>query len=205
MATPAFELSADEHAAAMSDYLRDGEQRARELGNRGPIRFDDNGEIHPEILDEYWRCGFYVFEECFWRGRDQRTSRRRRPCARRCSRVEPGAGVDKYMAGRRSALGYERPSFRYGAPLSDPVGGTSKNKGRHPVKMLEPVPAADAPKHVIARIMGNLQLMDSCPAPVWAPWTVVGGRCGQRQGFCAVQRSDLRQGTAVGCIDCLAP
>ena len=49
----------------MSDYLRDGEQRARELDNRGPIRFDDNGEIHPEILDQYWRYGFYVFENVF--------------------------------------------------------------------------------------------------------------------------------------------
>ena len=52
--------------------------------------------------------------------------------------------------------------FRFAAPLSDPVGGTTRNKGRHPVKMLEPVPAADAPEHTIERIMGNLQLMDSC-------------------------------------------
>jgi len=160
MATPAIELTAAQHAATMSGYMRDGEQRARELGNRGPIRFDDNGEIHPEILDEYWRCGFYVFEGVFGEAEiDELRADVDRVLAG--APVEPGASVDKHG---RPAIGSEfaRPSFRFGAPLSDPVGGTSKNKGRHPVKMLEPVPAADAPKHVVARIMGNLQLMDSC-------------------------------------------
>ena len=46
--------------AAMQAYLRDGERRAVALGNRGPIRFTPAGELHPEIVEAYWRCGFYV-------------------------------------------------------------------------------------------------------------------------------------------------
>src|SRR6202000_2414529 len=48
--------------AAMQAYLHDGERRAAALGNRGPIRFTAAGELHPEIVEAYWRCGFYVFE-----------------------------------------------------------------------------------------------------------------------------------------------
>src|SRR5580692_12767827 len=48
--------------AAMRAYLHEGEQRAFSLGNRGPIRFTADGAVHPDILDAYWRCGFYVFE-----------------------------------------------------------------------------------------------------------------------------------------------
>src|ERR1700748_1972821 len=48
--------------AAMRAYLHGGEQRAFSLGNRGPIRFTAEGAVHPDILDAYWRCGFYVFE-----------------------------------------------------------------------------------------------------------------------------------------------
>jgi hypothetical protein len=28
----------------------------------GPIRFTASGELHPGIVEAYWRCGFYVFE-----------------------------------------------------------------------------------------------------------------------------------------------
>ena len=48
--------------AAMQAYLRAGEERAFALGNRGPIRFDGDGRLAPDIVAAYWRCGFYVFE-----------------------------------------------------------------------------------------------------------------------------------------------
>ena len=48
--------------AAMEAYLATGARRAATLGNRGPIRFGADGRIHRDILDAYWRCGFYVFE-----------------------------------------------------------------------------------------------------------------------------------------------
>ena len=48
--------------AAMQAYLREGEQRAYALDNRGPIRFHADGRVHTDILDAYWKYGFYVFE-----------------------------------------------------------------------------------------------------------------------------------------------
>jgi hypothetical protein len=160
MASLAMELSADEHISSMHSYQQGGEQRAAELGNRGPIRFDAQGKIHGEILDAYWRCGFYVFEGVIG---EVEINELRVDVERvlRGAPARPGALLDK--AGN-PALGsaYDRPSFNFATPLSDPVGGTSKNKGRHPVKMLEPEPAANAPEFTIERIRGNLHLMDSC-------------------------------------------
>ena len=44
------------------DHSKVGEQRAYELGNRGPIEFDVNGMLREEMTEAYWRTGFYVFE-----------------------------------------------------------------------------------------------------------------------------------------------
>jgi hypothetical protein len=52
----------DSEEAAMQAYLAEGERKAFRLGNRGPIRFDANGRLTQDILDAYWRVGFYVFE-----------------------------------------------------------------------------------------------------------------------------------------------
>lgn len=46
-----------------SEYLERGRARAEELGNRGPIRFDDDGRLARDILDAYNRVGFYVFTD----------------------------------------------------------------------------------------------------------------------------------------------
>ena len=45
----------------MVAYRASGTERAMQLGNRGPIRFTDDGQLHPEIAEACWRCGFYVF------------------------------------------------------------------------------------------------------------------------------------------------
>ena len=55
---------------AWEAYRRDGCERAAQLGNRGPMRFDKDGRLTQDILDAYRRTGFYVFtgvlspEEC---------------------------------------------------------------------------------------------------------------------------------------------
>ena len=36
-------------------------ERAAALGNRGPMRFDEDGRLEQDILDAYRRTGFYVF------------------------------------------------------------------------------------------------------------------------------------------------
>lgn len=51
-----------EETITRADYFREGKKLADELGNRGPIRFDSQGKLSPEITDAYWHCGFYVFQ-----------------------------------------------------------------------------------------------------------------------------------------------
>ena len=100
--------------AAMQAYLRDGERRAAGLGNRGPIRFTAAGELHPDIVDAYWRCGFYVFQgvlkpdELADIERDVRDILDRVP-------VERGATLD--------AKG--RPALAVGLSKTSPVRGVS--------------------------------------------------------------------------------
>jgi hypothetical protein len=145
--------------AAMRAYLRDGEQRAMTLGNRGPIRFTADGAVHPDILEAYWRCGFYVFEGVLKADEladieaDVHDILDRLP-------VEKGATVD---AKGRPALGVglKAPTLFWAKPLGDPFGGTSLAGGRHPVKMFEPKAAADAPKEVVYLILGSLQFSEA--------------------------------------------
>ncbi len=47
------------HEDAMQVYLQSGTRRAQALGNRGPIRFTADGELHGDILRAYGEHGFY--------------------------------------------------------------------------------------------------------------------------------------------------
>lgn len=146
--------------AAMQAYLAEGERKAFTLGNRGPLRFDANGRLTQDILDAYWRCGFYVFEgvlkadELADIERDVKSIQDRLPVAQ-------GATLDKH--GRPAlTVGLEAPTLFWSKPLGDPFGGTELANGRHPVKMHEPKAAADAPKEVVYLILGTLQFSDAC-------------------------------------------
>jgi ectoine hydroxylase-related dioxygenase (phytanoyl-CoA dioxygenase family) len=145
--------------AAMQRYLREGEKRAFTLGNRGPIRFTDSGTLHPDIVEAYWCCGFYVFEgvlkadELADIERDLHDILDRLP-------VEKGAPVD--AKGRVAlAADCEATTLLWSKPLGDPFGGTTLANGRHPVKMYEPKAAADAPEEVVYLILGSLQFSDA--------------------------------------------
>jgi len=141
--------------AAMDQYLREGAERARALGNRGPIRFVGDGALHPDIVEAYWRHGFYIFEGVLKRDEladieaDLKSIQDRLP-------AEKGAPLD---AKGRPALGadLQAPSLFWSKPLGDPFGGTDAAYGRHPVKMFEPQAAADAPREVVYLILGSLQ------------------------------------------------
>jgi hypothetical protein len=145
--------------AAMDAYLQAGERRAYGLGNRGPIRFTPDGQLHPDILEAYWRCGFYVFEDVLGAAEladieaDIHGILDRLPSER-------GSPVD---AKERPALGADNQASTlfWSRPLGDPFGGTSLANGRHPVKMFEPTPAADAPKEVVYLILGSLQFSEA--------------------------------------------
>ena len=144
---------------AMQAYLRAGERRAAALGNRGPIRFTASGELHPGIVEAYWRCGFYVFEgvlkpeELADIERDLFDILERLP-------VEKGAAVD---GKGRPALSADchGPNLYWARPLSDPFGGTAIANGRHPVKMYEPKAADGLPREVVYLILGSLQFSEA--------------------------------------------
>ena len=148
-----------EHEAAMAQYRKEGEARAMALGNRGPIRYNDDGTLHDDIIEAYWRCGFYIFEgvispeELAELEADALALLERAP-------VEPGSKVDKHG---RPALGADGKGGGVSLvrPLSDPIGGTELNNGRHPAKMYEPPAPADAPAWVPQIVGGSLQFSDA--------------------------------------------
>ncbi len=153
------EPSAQEHAERMKKYLREGKERAIRLGNRGPIQFDETGILRDDILEAYWRQGFYVFENVI---QAEELNELQAGIAGMLDRapIERGAELD---AKGRPAFGQEfaRDTYTWIPPLSDPVGGTTRNGGRHPSKMVEPVPPIDAPKEIIYMMFGMCQAMDS--------------------------------------------
>ncbi len=152
-------LSAAQHAAEMADYIEAGRTRALALGNRGPLRLDDAGQLHPDILEAYWAHGFYVFEDVI---ESRELSELRAGIDEMFERapVAPGAALD---AEGRPALGHDitRDTYLWVRPLADPVGGTSANGGRHPAKMSEPAPAVDAPDKVIYMMFNMCETMDA--------------------------------------------
>lgn len=148
------------HEMAMQSYLRDGEQRARALPNRGPIRFNRDRTLDSKILETYSRYGFYIFEEVlnleeladletdFLDIQDSLPTARE---AKFDSKGRPALGADSK----------ENPLY-WAKPLSDPWGGTEIGNGRHQVKMTEPEVATDAPKEIVYMIAGSLQFSDAC-------------------------------------------
>jgi ectoine hydroxylase-related dioxygenase (phytanoyl-CoA dioxygenase family) len=144
---------------AMQAYLREGRARAMALGNRGPIRFTKDGELDPEIVEAYERCGFYVFEgvlsaaELADMEADLHEILDQLPTG-------PDAKTDRHG---RPALGSDRnwPVALWSKPLGDPFGGTDQAQGRHPVKMFEPEPAADTPAEIAYLILAPLQYSDA--------------------------------------------
>lgn len=143
---------------AMADYLAEGERRAFALGNRGPIRFTADGKVHPDILEAYWRCGFYVFEGVLAADEladieaDIQNILDRLP-------VSPDAKVDR--KGRPAlAIDCKAPTLHWSRPLGDPVGGTKAANGRYQVKMHEPQAPKEAPD-VVYLILGSLQFSEA--------------------------------------------
>jgi hypothetical protein len=145
---------------AMVRYRREGEQRARGLGNRGPIRFDEAGRLHSSILDAYERTGFYIFEGVLGQDELDDIERDVAEILERAPTTK-GSSTDR---GGRPALGADGRSHNFGwtKPLADPYGGTNAANGRHPAKMFEPRPPDDAPEYVLQVVLGSLQFSEAC-------------------------------------------
>ena len=110
-------------------YLRDGEERALSLDNRGPLRFDDDGKLHPDIVEAYWRCGFYVFENVL---AGEELIDLDEDLADVLAHAPRHKGAETDRAGQPAAgAEFTIPVFRFGKPLSDPYGG---GRGRQSVE-----------------------------------------------------------------------
>lgn len=146
-------------AETNDEILHAGTLRARTLGNRGPIRFNADGSLDKDIVDAYWRCGFYVFEGAL--AQDELADieagftqvRERLPITRDStldSQGRPAITIDN-----------KAPTIFWSKPLGDPLGGTAMANGRHPVKMREPTPDRGAPDEVVYVMLGHLQFSDA--------------------------------------------
>lgn len=207
-------------------WLLEGTRRAFTIGNRGPIRYDEQGNIHPDILEAYWRTGFYVFtgtatqEEIDDVEREFQWFRSRLP-------THKGSTVD---ALGRPAIGIDckGPTISWAKPLSDPNGGTQNASGRYSWgKMLEPKAEEGAPSEVVVISLGSLQFLESQLRVYGHPGLLKMAEAGeeekartsiiisidkalpqtphsQRQRLCSVQRGNLDQGTWPWCFDHLA-
>ena len=152
-------LSRAEHAAGMKVYQDAGVKLEQEIGNRGPMRFGPDGKLTPDILDAYWKHGYYIFEGVI--GADE-IAELRRDALEMVERapVAPDAKVDKHG---RPALGidYPRLPYRLAKPLADPWGGTDQLGGRHPTQMAQPKPEGDVPEYVVFLMYSMCRSMPS--------------------------------------------
>ena len=149
-----------ENADEMEAYLLDGEKRALELGNRGPIKFDEKGELSKEIREAYSKNGFYIFENVI--------------DAKELEDIKEDLEQlrENFPAGPETTLDTNgKPAFNanskaltlvWSKPLGDPLGGTELANGRHQIKLFEPEAADDAPQAVPVILLGTLQFSDAC-------------------------------------------
>jgi ectoine hydroxylase-related dioxygenase (phytanoyl-CoA dioxygenase family) len=153
------ELAASDHAESLREYCQAGEVRAYGLDNRGPLRRDANGRLAEDILDAYWRHGFYVFEGVV---DTNEIAELRREFARLIAGAPTDSGEALDAQGQPAiGSGFARSPFIMVRPLSDPWGGTELLGGRHAIQMTQPEPEADAPAKVVFIISGMCQLSEA--------------------------------------------
>jgi hypothetical protein len=144
--------------AAKADYFEAGVERARALGNRGPLRFEGDGRLATEIREAIDEIGFYVFDGLVDAAELDELDADVDALLARTPRTE-GADVDR--RGRPLDPDARLPQLLWARPLADPWGGTPLLNGRHPVRMDEPEAAAAAPESAIFLMLG---LYETVPA-----------------------------------------
>ncbi|MGB1244991.1 MAG: phytanoyl-CoA dioxygenase family protein [Porticoccaceae bacterium] len=149
-----------DEADAVRQYLIEGQRRALALPNRGPLRFNDEGEIHQDILDAYSAYGFYIFENAL---RQEELQDLKDDLDRMRDNFPTTMGAVTDAKGR-PALGADNQAMalQWARPLSDPLGGSQIANGRHQVKLFEPKPADSAPEVTPVYLAGSLQYSPAC-------------------------------------------
>ena len=129
------------------------------------------------------------------------------PTSTPCCRARRSRPTRRSIATDRPAVddGILKPPYRWARPLSDPVGGTDENNGRHPAAMLQPAPGADAPAWTVELLDGNLHLSDACLRLYGHPGLLARGGVDPGRRLRALQRGDLRQGAGARPLGRLAP
>ena len=144
----------------MESYILRGEKKALELGNRGPIKFDENGKLCPKIRKSYSDNGFYIFENVI-NPDELNDIKEDLEKLRTNFPTGPDSNVDvngdPAFNAKSKAL-----TIVWSKPLGDPLGGTELANGRHQIKLFEPEAGPDAPQAVPVILLGTLQFSDAC-------------------------------------------
>ena len=148
-----------DEAGAVRQYMHTGLTRAAALPNRGPLRFEDEGRLTPEIRSAYSKYGFYIFEGVI--GEREMTDVQRDLHALRLRfPTHPGSTVDSQ--GRPALdVGLKGPGLTWAKALGDPLGGTTAAGGRHQVKVRELEIAEGEPVQTPFILFGSLQFSDA--------------------------------------------
>ena len=175
----------------------------RALGNRGPIRFTAAGQLHPDILDAYWRCGFYIFEGVLGPTSWPTSSA---TCTTSSTACRPSAARRSMpRAGRRWARTARAPNLLWSKPLGDPFGGTELANGRHPVKMFEPEAGGRRAEGGRLSHPGLAAILRGGAARLRPSRAARRRRGDQRRRLRAVQRGAVHQGAGPRRLGRLAP
>ena len=149
-----------DEADAMKAYLVNGEKNALALGNRGPIAFDENGDLSSTIKEAYSKNGFYIFESVL----NNEEVEDIKEDLENLRQQFPTGPESTLNAKGEPAMNAESKSLTlvWSKPLGDPLGGTELANGRHQIKMFEPEAKEDAPMAVPLILLGSLQFSDAC-------------------------------------------
>ena len=149
-----------DEADAMKTYLINGEKNALALGNRGPITFDENGNLSSTIKEAYSKNGFYIFESVL----NNEEVEDIKEDLENLRQQFPTGPESTLNAKGEPAMNAESKSLTlvWSKPLGDPLGGTELANGRHQIKMFEPEAKEDAPMAVPLILLGSLQFSDAC-------------------------------------------
>ena len=166
-------LSDDPEDAAFREYCIQGSERAKALTNRGPLRLGPDGKVHPDIVAEYDRTGFYVLESVV--AEDEIAEMR---AEFEALLGNAPSAVDSAVDSRGNPVRFPQ-IYNYGDSLADPNGGGPGGVhrlahpgddpavteepivGRHQMKMRVPTPPPGAPSKVMSHFMGPMAYMDS--------------------------------------------
>ena len=144
----------------MKNYLLEGEKRALELPNRGPIDIDSNGLLSGVIREAYSKYGFYIFENVL--NKDELEDIK--SDLNRLSAKFPTGPESLVDSTGEPAMNANSKALTivWSKPLGDPLGGTQLANGRHQIKMFEPKADESAPEAVPLILLGSLQFSDAC-------------------------------------------